>query len=70
MFEILLLQLFLHAENTINWNDPNLKMDQTKDSELEAQIFTPKPPAPLEKPSKQPKFKDLEPQELDLKKNK
>lgn len=60
----------LWAEQNINWEDPNLKMDSSEDSKLEAQIFTPKVPDPIEKLPKQPKIKDLEAQELDSKNNK
>lgn len=70
MFLTLIFPLLLLADGEINWEDPNLKMDNSKDSHLEAQIFVQPAPSPLEKLPKQPKIKDLEAQELDSKNNK
>ncbi|MCH2534559.1 MAG: hypothetical protein MK008_08980 [Bdellovibrionales bacterium] len=70
MLLTLLFPILLMADGKINWEDPNLKMDSSKDSQLEGQIFVKPVPSPLEKLPKHPKIKDLEAQELDSKNNK
>lgn len=61
---------FLMADQNINWEDPNLKINDTDASQLEAQIFIPKAPDPLKTLPKEPEIKGQQPPELDSKKNK